>query len=380
MKVKHFLLFSGRNDWIDVLRGLSILLVLVTHGFLNLKFIGLDFILPKKNFDILRSNGYLGVSMFFTISGFLISKQLLSPPKKSSKKSNKLSNLSYFQNFYIKRLSRILPPLLFLFFIGLLLNISSSNVFVDFQVDPFSLFFVAFIHAISFTYNFFYLGDGGSTLGLRPYIPLWSLSIEEIYYLIYPILLKFFLKSKIWLSFFLVALTIISPIYRFTHGNISVYHLLGCCDMLALGGLAYIFPKFQFLQKIANPFSLILILVAIFVCLSTIDVHVHYVLAPSLIGFLAFLFLVFSDLQKRVISPSPIRKISFVFRLFGVLTYEIYLFHLMFFILFWRIDYDYSHNYLSSPIPLSALLLFSLLCHIKIFEPIRIRIKSKYYS
>ena len=380
LKIKPFLEFKNRNDWIDILRGLSILLVLVTHGFLNLSFLGLDHILPKKNFDILRSNGYLGVSIFFVISGFLISKQLLSEPEKRTKKFKNVSNMGYFKSFYIKRLSRIVPPLLLLFMLGFILNLSNNDLFVDFQVDPLSLFFLAFLHAISFTYNYFYLGDGGATPGLRSYIPLWSLSIEEVYYLVYPILLRYLLKSRQFLFIFFIVLIILSPIYRFNKGNVSLYHIFGCFDMLAFGGLAYIAPKFRLMNILAKPISLFVILIALFVCLSCVDIQYHFVFAPSLIGFLAFLYLVFSDSQKQIIIKKPLRGYTFLFRLFGVLSYEVYLFHLMFLILFWRIDYDYGQNYLSTPLPICLLVLFSLICHIKIFEPIRNHILNRFHN
>ena len=72
-------LFRNRNNYIDYLRGLSILLVVVTHGFLNLKWLIFTNLLPKANFDILRSNGYLGVSIFFVVSGYLITQKIVLP-------------------------------------------------------------------------------------------------------------------------------------------------------------------------------------------------------------------------------------------------------------------------------------------------------------
>lgn len=95
---------NSRSLSVDFLRGCSILLVVITHGFFNMSLLGLDRFLPAQNFAILRSNGYLGVSIFFVVSGFLITSSLLNRNNQSRNDEDTVAPRFELSSFYAKRI------------------------------------------------------------------------------------------------------------------------------------------------------------------------------------------------------------------------------------------------------------------------------------
>ena len=149
---------SKRISLIDGLRGLAVTLVLFSHLFK----------VPK--------GGFLGVDVFFVISGFIITFNINQGRYRDVK------------DFYFKRAKRILPPL----FINLLLVFLIALVYKE-------LFFLTYFqNIISSTLNLRFLKEGSSynlgNIGIySPITHLWSLSIEEQFYLLAPVL--FFSKK-----------------------------------------------------------------------------------------------------------------------------------------------------------------------------------------
>ena len=140
---------------LDSLRGVAILLVVFYHGFFwSNGLTGLSGF--GKLFVNLTRVGWLGVNLFFVLSGFLITGILV------DSKTQK----HYYRRFYMRRALRILPA-----FYALLLVL-------------------CFIPSQSKTYlllSFFYLSNLASTLGIpMTYTMLWSLAVEEHFYFVWP--------------------------------------------------------------------------------------------------------------------------------------------------------------------------------------------------
>jgi peptidoglycan/LPS O-acetylase OafA/YrhL len=150
---------------IDGLRAVAVLLVVIYHGF------------P----DVL-SGGFLGVDIFFVLSGFLITS-IISRDVDSS-----VFSLSHF---YIGRLRRIFPSLIIVTATILVAGwfILRSEEYSQLGKEVF---------AGSFFYsNFYYLSQDNyfdAASELKPFLHLWSLSIEEQFYMFYPIILLVFSK------------------------------------------------------------------------------------------------------------------------------------------------------------------------------------------
>ena len=145
---------------IDGLRALAVLPVLLFHAGFGL-----------------FEGGYVGVDVFFVISGYLITYIIL----------NQLSKSKFsIANFYERRAKRILPPL----FLVMISCYPLAYLFMaPYEIKDFgeSLIATAF-----FGSNFLFAFESGYFQGpseFKPLLHTWSLAVEEQYYLFYPIFL-----------------------------------------------------------------------------------------------------------------------------------------------------------------------------------------------
>lgn len=139
--------------------------------------------------------GYLGVDVFFVISGFLITTYLY--------EAISLKTLS-LKIFYQRRVRRILPVTLAVLCVTL-----TAASFILIGVD-YDRFLQSLIASLTFTSNVYFWRDGGyfgQADSLKPLLHIWSLSVEEQFYLFFPILLSLILRSSgsirsqlIWLT------------------------------------------------------------------------------------------------------------------------------------------------------------------------------------
>ena len=147
-----------------------------------LRFISITSVVIYHYFPKIIPKGYLGVDLFFVISGFLIS--MLIYREIGDKKFSLL-------NFYNRRIKRIIPATIFLLF---LVSITSFIIFTKVDLINFS---ESLIYSIFFSSNFFFWLDGGyfgPNDKLKPLLHFWSLGVEEQFYIFFPILFFFLIK------------------------------------------------------------------------------------------------------------------------------------------------------------------------------------------
>ncbi len=218
-----------RLDGIDLLRGLAIFFVLMNH--VNIRLLGADVLytrfLPEQLVHFLVWNGQLGVQMFFVVSGFLITSITL-------RRWGSLAQVS-LRGFYRLRFARIAPLLLLLLVILSGLHLAGIQHFVvDAKMGGLGR---ALLAALTFHVNVLEAHRG--------YLPanwdiLWSLSVEEVFYLCFPILCRVFGQGKLLFSV-LLSLVVLGPFGRtvFAHGNEiwEEYSYLGGMEGIALGCL-----------------------------------------------------------------------------------------------------------------------------------------------
>lgn len=154
----------------------------------------------------LFKGGFIGVDVFFVISGFLITRNIT-----HEYKTTQGFNIS---RFYYRRVKRLMPSYfltsIFVFILGFLLLSPSDFIGLTDSIFSGSI-------ALS---NFYFLGESGyfdTTAKLKPMLHTWSLSVEEQYYFIWPLTLFLFLKgftnTKLTSSFWVCQLLHSLPLF-----------------------------------------------------------------------------------------------------------------------------------------------------------------------
>jgi peptidoglycan/LPS O-acetylase OafA/YrhL len=218
-----------RLDGVDVLRGMAILFVVLNHVHMRLAITGIPY--ASGTFEPLIGclvwNGQFGVQIFFAVSGFLITSTSL-------RRWGVLSNLS-LRDFYLLRIARIVPMLLAL--LGVLTALHYANVSPFIVHEKSGGIGRALLAALTLHVNVLQAHRGWLPANWGV---LWSLSVEELFYLLFPLLARFLGRTKVF-SVVLLGFVALGPFARtiFAHGN-EIWEeqsYLGGMDAIALGCL-----------------------------------------------------------------------------------------------------------------------------------------------
>jgi peptidoglycan/LPS O-acetylase OafA/YrhL len=199
--------------------------------------------------------GWTGVQLFFVLSGFLITGILWNEKTREGSLSFKL------KKFWVRRSLRIFP-----LYFGYVIAIGISYLLFHFP----SYFEMYFPYLVSYTVNFTRLLPGWE--GNPLFTHLWSLSIEEQFYLLFPLII--FLCPPKLIKFLLIAVILLSPVFRFLLGeyyknkglaedvvaNAVNFHTLSHLDAFFMGG---IIPVFSLQNRVKNSRKFFLVTLAI---------------------------------------------------------------------------------------------------------------------
>ena len=283
---------------IDGLRAIAVIPVILFHS-------GLE----------LFSGGFIGVDVFFVISGYLITTILIKD----------LENNSFnLLNFYERRARRILPALYFM--------IITSVIIGWFVLTPYfyrDLFQTITATSLFMSNYLLYLKSGyfASIAELKPLLHTWSLAVEEQYYVIFPILLFLFWRiGKIATIWFLITLFISSFMFCLWalvhHPNANFLLLPSRAWELLAGCLVAFFIKKKGVisNNILATLGFFAILVSVFTFDRSTPFPSQYTLIP-VIGTMAII--VFANGATFV---AQILRIKIIVGL-GLISYSLYLWH-----------------------------------------------------
>lgn len=343
---------------IDGLRAIAVISVIIYH--LNENWL---------------SGGFLGVDIFFVISGFLITGIIITEIQQNS---------FSLKQFYTRRIKRIYPAFIT---VMALVSFIASAIFI---YNDFNKLRKTIELAIAFLSNF-YLGLTQGYFDLsaneNPVLHIWSLAVEEQYYLIFPLILilayKKFREIKVLfiitliLFFILLATSFVSAnFYKEVLHQPNIYYLSNLrFPELLVGSLLAIYHnlsnKVQ-LSKQVNNILAILSTLLLFSCLFLMNNNIAYIPGITLILPCIFTALIIHTTSQNNIIKLCLSNKAIVF--IGKISYSLYLYHWIFIAFAYYITGEKQINNQSIAIVTVLTIIFSVLSYYLIEQPIR---KSK---
>ena len=296
---------SGYLPQLDGLRAVAVLAVIINHFDANL--------LPS---------GYLGVDIFFVISGFVITMSVLSV--------NKIDRRFAFK-FFEKRLKRLLPALLFyVIVVAILICFVNPYPQLALRTGLSSLLGFSNLYLLKQSVDYF-----SHSTELNPYTQTWSLGIEEQFYLLFPLLVMIagplgFKKNREYTYLFLVSPLVIASLAYFIYFypiNLSVAYFSPLARFweIGIGSILYIL-LIKWRQYENSKASRLLLSMIVALTLTSFFFPVEVGLYSTvLIVALSCLLISFSLKAKSSVFHKVLS--SFVFVRIGRLSYSLYLWH-----------------------------------------------------
>jgi len=318
--------------------------------------------------------GFLGVDYFFVLSGFLISWVILNEKEKTNK----------FQlgNFILRRTLRIWPLYFLIVLLGYGLYYYSSNAGTDIAALP------PFYNFGLFIVNFYSISEGIDYLFFLTF--LWSVSIEEQFYVGYSIVAKMF--KKLNLLYLAVALIVVSLMFRAVKlydGQTLYFHTLSVLGNFGVGILVAYFAKsrnstFLWLQSRSKIFSNTLYII-LFGSL------IYYNELNAIPGIRIFLRFYFSLLFGYIVFEQCFSKNRFfsfgkyrIIKYLGKISFGLYCYHGVVITLLlkvlerYSIEETYWHTFLIYPVIILLLTVGISAISYRYFEGPILRLKKRF--
>ncbi|MEY4986690.1 MAG: hypothetical protein RL567_469 [Bacteroidota bacterium] len=285
---------------LDGVRALAILLVLVYHWF------------PEGQGINVMPNGPIGVTLFFVLSGFLISNILM-----------KLQSLGTFarsfKNFVVRRALRIFP--IYFLLLGLLYVLKHFSIVLhtDFYEHP--------GYYWAYLVNYWIELHGNWSDALSPY---WSLAVEEQFYLLWPLfMLLFATRFRAYFLWFTVGFGIVFRYFAVHVDGGQGVSMLSCVDTFAWGALLAHYLRAGHSAVMGLWIKRLIIPVVfcfLMLCLKHTDADLIRQLLfrtfTSMVSLAILFYAMQPGLWARVLSIQPLRVI-------GQMSYGLYLYHMV---------------------------------------------------
>ncbi|PKH24214.1 hypothetical protein CIG19_07155 [Enterobacterales bacterium CwR94] len=288
---------------IDGLRALAVVPVILYHA-------GVSWI----------PGGFIGVDVFFVISGYLISTILI----------NEMAEGTFsIVGFYERRARRILPAL----FLVMLVCIPFAYNYL--LPEDIKSFWKSIVSVCFFISNYFFAFETGyfsPNVELKPLLHTWSLAVEEQFYLLFPLILLVLWGTGKRVMYALLFMIFISSLAWSDRGAIidpilNFYSLTTRSWELLIGVFAAFYlrsnskyHKNKLISNLLSFFGLILILFSCVYLNKTTPFPGRYALIPTLGAFLIIVFSNGNNVTERLLSLKPVVFI-------GTISYSMYLWH-----------------------------------------------------
>lgn len=339
---------------IDVLRAIAVFAVIIYHANIIL-----------FNTQIIKG-GFIGVDIFFVISGYLITAIILNEIKTTN-------NFS-FKIFYEQRSRRILP----LIFIVIIFSLPFSYFFL--MPNSFKEYFKSIISSIFFFSNYYYYSSGNIygaiSSWLKPFLHTWSLSVEIQFYILFPIFLllvvKLFKKIEFTIIIFIIISLLITIYLSKNHTSFNFYFIFSRFFEFLLGSLAALlelnkmFVKIKSSKFISNTLTIFGFLLIFYALIYFND----QMLLPSIKSFIPIfgIFLIIFFYNNNKFFNKIITNKLFIF--FGLISYSLYLWHFPIFS-FLRIIELFPEKNLLKILLIFSILIISIISFYLIEKPFR---------
>lgn len=309
--IKNSIYFPNLNG----LRFVAALMVIVSHIELGKSYFGIN-----NDFQMIKNLGKLGVTLFFVLSGFLITYLLLKEKTEKSK-----INLRFF---YLRRILRIWP----LYFFIVILSLFVLPYFRVFDMPNFQLDFDNKFEFIKVVILFlFFLTNILITIKLVPFATqTWSIGTEEQFYLIWPILINKMEKFENWFLgiIFIYNLILILLESHFLTGIkyinlLQNYFIMIQLDSLAFGalGACLLYKKKSIIDKISNNFFFFGIF---FVLLASPLFDIYIIYFKKTFYAICFVIIIVNLVHNKQLSN--LLENRFFFKM-GEISYGLYMYH-----------------------------------------------------
>ncbi|WP_339385789.1 acyltransferase family protein [Burkholderia sp. Ac-20379] len=317
---------TSRSTGIDLLRGIAILTVLLLHFHLTYRLDVTPFDAPWLSAAIraVARNGNYGVTMFFVVSGYLITATAL----------RRFGSLGAVRPlaFYRTRAARIAPCLLLALAIMTALGALGLHAFTN-KPNTASMP-LAVLSVLTFWHNVLMAKLGYFNYAMNI---LWSLSVEEVFYLAFPLLCVALRRRRFVLPL-LGALMLAGPAWRWLHADdeiVALYGYLSCFDAIAIGCGVALLPARALSARAFRRLAWGVALAMAATWLSgPIMREVVWGVSVIALGTGALLYGMANRTERAGALASGIYGgehggVSNFIRFFGVRSYELYLFHIV---------------------------------------------------
>ena len=315
--------------------------------------------------------GFISIDSFFVLSSFLITWKGLEELKVTKK--------FQFKNFLIRRSLRIWPLYFLVILLGFLIEFIKSYYTQNISSLP------SFWSFILFILNFDIIKNGYEFLFFMVF--MWSISVEEQFYIFWALVLKWFQNHLLKVSLLIILISLIFRIYFIDDSLNLNFHTVSALGNFGVGALAAIAAfRNSFLVTKIRDFSktqiviIYLISLIIFIAIPSLQNHDLFIVIQRVLFSFVFAFIILEQTycQQSIFKLSRIKYFNF----FGKISYGLYCYHGIMITIVLKFSDYFSESLFTSIFIFPTLifcgtLLFSHLSY-KFFESKILKLKAKY--